>query len=80
MTRKGKEYDLMMPIYIYCRLGPVAAFNAAKTDRLLEISTVMTVRALGHYRLRWAKPKGLSLGRLNRFIDKFYNVQPASNR
>ena len=36
IIRKRKRYELMMPIYIYCRLGSVVAFNAAMTDRLLE--------------------------------------------
>ena len=33
-TKKGKEYDLMMPIYIYRRLGPAVAFNAPMTKCL----------------------------------------------
>ena len=70
----------MMPIYIYCHLGPIVAFNAVMTDRLPGILTITTVRALGHNRQRWAKPKGLSLGRLDQPFNKFYNVQPASIR
>ena len=35
-TKKEKEYDLMMPIYIYRRLGPAVAFNAPMTNRLSE--------------------------------------------
>ena len=33
-TKKGKEYDLMMPIYIYLSLGPAVAFNEPMTKRL----------------------------------------------
>ena len=33
-TKKGKEYDLMMPIYIYRCLGPAVAFNELMTKRL----------------------------------------------
>ena len=33
-TQKGKEYDLMMPIYIYRRLRPAVAFNVSVTNRL----------------------------------------------
>ena len=80
ITRKGKEYDLMMPIYIYRHLRPVVAFNAAMTDRLPGISTITTVHALGHSGLRWAKPRGLSLGRLDWPVNKFYNVQSTSIR
>ena len=31
---KKKEYDLMMPIYIYRCLGPAVAFNELVTKRL----------------------------------------------
>ena len=68
----------MMSIYIYRRLGPAVEFNAAMTDRLPGISTITTVRALGHNRLRWAKLRGLSIGQLERLVNKFYNVQSAS--
>ena len=34
ITRKGKEYDLMMSIYIYRRLGPTVTFNAPMTNCL----------------------------------------------
>ena len=33
-TKKGKEYDLMMPIYIYRCLGLAVAFNEPMTKRL----------------------------------------------
>ena len=34
ITKKGKEYYLMMPIYIYQLLGPAVAFNASMTKHL----------------------------------------------
>ena len=33
-TTKGKEYDLMMLVYIYRCLGPAVAFNESMTKRL----------------------------------------------
>ena len=34
ITRKGEEYDLMMPIYIYRRLRPTVEFKSSMTNRL----------------------------------------------
>ena len=72
ITRKGKEYDLIMSIYIYRHLGHVVAFNAAMIDCLPGISTITMVRALGHNRPGGPSPgaflSGDYIGSLTSFI------------